>query len=360
MEKLFNDLADRIQALGKNHMANSRDWTYLNQLTLAQYHLPTCRNVLQGCSGTPVRGKPGRLAKRQNNIKAHDRFASGNKRPDCAAFTLIELLVVIAIIGILAAMLLPALAAAKLKATEAACLNNQKQLGLAFSMYVTDNNENLITNAPPSGFKDAGGFWDLDNAAPGSWGTSQAVALADVQANLQTNNQFARYASAPGVYHCPGDLRFNLPISTTANAVGWAYDSYAVTENVEGLSGFTDSYSKMSQITRVSDCMIFAEQSDTRGYNEGTFALSVAAGGPTPIGFIDVFSTYHGPVGTFSFADGHAEAHRWLDPNILVDGKYTLQIGSTGYEYSSCPKQPLQTGPDANWIIQHCVSPTDP
>ena len=307
-------------------------------------------------SAAPGTGQNGAPVQRQ---AAMVRQPAGRTPGPAApsAFTLIELLVVIAIIAILAAMLLPALAKAKLKATQATCLSNQRQLGLAFTMYVSDNGENLIAYNPTA-FKNAGGFWGLDPNAPGDW-LSQTFALADVQRDLKTNNVLGQYAANPGVYHCPGDLRFNLPIGT-GSSVGWAYDSYAVTENVEAIPGFTNSYAKVTQIKRVADCIIFAEQADTRGYNAATFGMSVTAGSATPISYLDVFSTYHGTVGTFAFADGHAEGKGWHDPAILTDGRYAVVQGSVGYDYGQCPATPSQTGVDADWIVQHWVAPTNP
>jgi prepilin-type N-terminal cleavage/methylation domain-containing protein len=296
------------------------------------------------------------------------RPPKGLRRAQAEGFTLIELLVVIAIIAILAAILLPVLSKARLKATQTYCVNNQKEFSAGWLMYVDDNKQNLLQANSASGSSIwpntdvGGGFWGINpNAPPLASQPNRGVAMTDVENDLVTNNLLAPYIKNPQVFHCPGDIRFNLPIGT-GNSIGWAFDSYAITENVENdhdnNNENTDGFSTMASIRKSSDCVICVEQADTRGYNNGTFALKVTLK-PTTIDFTDVFSMYHGRIGTFSFADGHAEAHLWHDQAIIADGNYSVAEGSIGYEYSKCPATPSQNGLDAAWIIQHFESPTD-
>lgn len=282
------------------------------------------------------------------------------KRP---GFTLIELLVVIAIIAILAAMLLPALSRAKSRATGSACLSNQKQLALAWVMYSDDNQDKVVGfNTWPL----SGENWRTDTryvsviVPPGS--SPQDAIIYKVRMGYKQPKQTApsiegplfKYAPNPDIMHCPGDLRYKRPVND-----GFAWDSYS---GVSGLNGeTTPNLKRRTQVMHPSERILWVEGADGRGENLGSWQM-LNTGTPsrnfTDARFRDSPAAFHGNAATFSWADGHAEMHKWLDATTIA----YANDSSLNKDAGGATQTAAQNGSrrDQQWVGMHYPTVNNP
>lgn len=225
-----------------------------------------------------------------------------------SGFTLLELLVVIAILGVLAALLLPALSAAKARALTAACTSNLKQFGLAFQLYAGDHNDGVLPN------KD-GQKVPLGQTWVEGW---EGVPGPDCTNTLYLKRSLiGPYLNDVAIWRCPA-TRDPRVIGVTQPRVRTV--SLNCFMGAPWIQPGVTSYRRLADITRPSpaEMLVFVEErSDT--INDGTFSAQRDFDPANPAGWIlrDKPSGLHQRGANLAYADGHAGFRRWQDGRTL-------------------------------------------
>jgi prepilin-type N-terminal cleavage/methylation domain-containing protein len=231
--------------------------------------------------------------------------------PPRDAFTLIELLVSIAIIAILAALLFPALSHAKASAKESSCLQNLRQLDLAYQMYAADNGSKLVPNNQTVSQESAN--QTMYPSLPAWVSGDMFNVLNATNLGLIRTNKLFPYASQFATYRCPADL-------TTTNGMprirSYSMNSWTGSRSMEGQQQQGDFLTFMTEAdlaaAPAAGIWIMADE-DPSTLDDGWFEVTMDNSAP----FASFPATRHQHGYGLNFADGHSEIFRLRDPGTL-------------------------------------------